>query len=134
MVEVEVVKLFTVNTRVARLSQSPLVLRVAVWDSAFVKVSPFQLYGSLAEQILRLVVEVMGGAIVRFSVAKLSQPPLVFRVAVWVPAALKVNPFQLYGSFAEQILRLIAEVMGGAIVRFSVARLSQPTLLVRAAV
>ena len=42
-----------------------------------------------------MVVEVIGGAIVKFKVARLSQPTLLVKVAVLEPAALKVIPFQV---------------------------------------
>jgi hypothetical protein len=51
---------FTVRFKVAALSQPLLLLRCAVCELLPVNVRPFQVYGSCDEQIVVLVVDVVG--------------------------------------------------------------------------
>ena len=76
---VETLVAFTVNTKVAALSQPTLFVRCAVCVPAPVKVKPFQLYGSEVGQILKFVVEVLVGLTVNTKLAALSQPTLLVR-------------------------------------------------------
>ena len=97
-------------------------------------VCPFQLYGSWLEQIVVLVVLVNVEFTVKFKVAIESQPATLVRFAVYVPAALMAWPFQLYGSWLEQIAVFVVLVKVEFTVKFSVAIESQPAALVRLAV
>ena len=71
---------------------------------------------------------------VRLRVAIESHPAVLVRLAVYVPAALMVCPFQLYGNWFEQIVVLVVLVSVAVAVRFRVAIESQPAALVRLAV
>ena len=71
---------------------------------------------------------------VKFSVATESQPAALVKLAVYVPVALRICPFQLYGSWFEQIVVLVVLVKVDVTVKFSVATESQPAALVRFAV
>ena len=124
----------TVRLNVAALSHPALLVRCAVCEPAAVKVNPFHIYGNALGQMLRLVVDVLVGLIVKFNVAALSQLALLVRCAVCEPAAVKVSPFHVYGNALGQMLRFVVEVLVGLIVKFNVAALSQPTLLLRCAV
>ncbi len=77
------------------------------------------------------VVEVTDGLTVRFNVATESQPAAFVKVTDCEPAALKVNPFQLYGNWASQIVMFVVEVTDGLTVRFNVATESQPAAFVK---
>ena len=92
---VEVVVGNTVNVKVAALSHPTLFVRCAICVPDPVNVKPFHLYGNALGQMLRVVVEVLVGNTVSTKVAALSQPTLLVRCAVCVPAAVKVRPFQL---------------------------------------
>ena len=85
-------------------------------------------------QIVVLVVLVKVGLTVRFNVATESQPAAFVRLAVYVPAALIVCPFQIYGNWLEQMVVLVVLVRVGLTVRLRVAMESQPAALVRLAV
>ena len=84
--------------------------------------------------MLRLLVDVLVGLIVRFKVATLSHPALFVKCAVCEPAPVNVNPFHEYGNALGQMLRLFVDVLVGLIVRFKVAALSHPALFVKCAV
>ena len=124
----------TVNIKVAALSHPTLFVRCAICVPDPVNVKPFHLYGNALGQMLRVVVEVLVGNTVNTKVAALSQPTLLVRCAVCVPAPVKVNPFQTKGNALGQILESVVEVLVGNTVNTKVAALSQPTLLVRCAV
>ena len=82
--------------------------------------------------MLKLLVEEVFVFTVKFNVAKLSQPWLLFNpVLVLEPAAVNVKPFQLYGNALGQILKLVVEDVVVLIVKFKVALLSQPYLLIK---
>ena len=66
----------------------------------------------------------------RFNVAALSQPTALFKCATCVPAALNVKPFQVYGNWDGQILKLFVDALGWLIVKLKVAVLSQPLVVV----
>jgi len=80
------------------------------------------------------VVLVKVGLTVKLRVAMESQPATLIKLAVYVPAALMVCPFQAYGSWLEQMVVLVVLVNVGLTVRFRVAMESQPAALVRLAV
>jgi len=124
----------TVRFRVAMESQPAALVRLAVYVPAALMDCPFQLYGNWLEQMVVLVVLVNVGLTVRFSVAIESQPAALVRLAVYVPAALMVCPFQVYGSWLAQIVVLVVLVNVELMVRFRVATESQPVALVRLAV
>ena len=54
---------------------------------------------------------VVGWVMVRIKVAALSQPILFVRWTVWLPAAEKVNPFQLKGNVLAHTLLSLLEVV-----------------------
>ena len=62
------------------------------------------------------------------NVAAESQPALLVRCAVCVPAPLNVSPFHVYGNAEGHTLIAEFEVVGCVMIRFSVAVLSQPRL------
>ena len=77
------------------------------------------------------MVEVLVGLMVRVKVAALSQPTLLVRCAVCEPAVVKVRPFHVYGNALGQMLRLVVDVLVGLRVNITIAKLSQPPLLIR---
>ena len=81
-----------------------------------------------------MVVLVTTGFAVRFSVATESQPRELVNVVDWLPAAVNIKPFQVYGSWSSQIVRLVVLVTTGFTVRFKVATESQPAALVKVVV
>jgi len=85
-------------------------------------------------QIIVLVVLARVGLTVKFNVAMESQPATLVRLAVYVPAALMVCPFQEYGSWLVQIVVLVVLVSVAVTARLRVAIESQPATLVRLAV
>ena len=97
-------------------------------------VCPFQLYGNWFEQMVVFVVLVNVEFTVRFKVAIESQPATLVRFAVYVPAALMVCPFQLYGNWLEQMIVFVVLVNVEFTVRFNVTTESQPATLIKLAV
>ena len=87
----------TVNTNVAIESQPDTLVRLAVYVPAALIVCPFQVYGNWLLQIAVLVVLVKVGLTVNANVAIESQPLMLVKLAVYVPAAFIVCPFQVYG-------------------------------------
>ena len=85
-------------------------------------------------QIVVLVMLVKVGLTVKFRVAIESQPATLIRFTVYVPAALMVWPFQLYGNWLEQMVVLVVLVRVELTARFKVATESQPATLIRFAV
>ena len=76
------------------------------------------------------MVEVLVAFTVNTNVAALSQPTELVKCAVCVPAALKVNPFHVYGNAEGQILKLVLDVKIAFTVNTKLAALSQPTAFV----
>ena len=76
------------------------------------------------------------GSTVRFNVASESHPVAeLVSVAVCVSVAVKVRPFQEYGSSVSQMVMSVVLVKVGSTVRFNVAKESHPvTALVSEAV
>ena len=76
-------------------SQPSTVGRVAFWVPAPVKTTPFQVWGSsLAQMVLVSVTEYVGFTSSVMATTE-SQPWTVWRVALRVPAPVKVTPFQV---------------------------------------
>ena len=72
----------TVKFSVATESQPAAAIRFAVYVPAALIDCPFQLYGNWLVQIVRSVVLVIVGVIVKFNVATESQPRALTNVAV----------------------------------------------------
>ena len=89
--------------------------------------------GKAAAQIELSFVEVDVGLIITFIVTALSQPTEFVKCATCVPAALKVNPFQVIGNDTAQIELSFVDVDVGLMITFIVTALSQPTEFVRCA-
>ena len=71
------------------------------------------------------------GLMITFIVTALSQPTVFNKCATCVPAALKVNPFQVIGNDAAHIEESFDDVDVGLIITFIVTALSQPTEFVK---
>jgi hypothetical protein len=71
---------------------------------------------------------------VRFNVAILSQFAVLVSVAVYVPAAVIVWPFHVYGNCVVQMVMSVLLVSMLFTVKFNVAMLSQLAALVSVAV
>ena len=97
-------------------------------------VCPFQVYGSWLAQIVVFVVLVRVAFTIRFKVATESHPAALIKLAVYVPAALIVWPFQVYGSWLSQIVVFVMLVNVAFTIKFKVATESQPAVLIRLAV
>ena len=121
----------TVSVSVAIVSHPPVVLvSVSIYVPAAVIVLPFHKYGNLFAQTDAEVVLVNNGVTVRFSVAIVSQPPVVLAsVSMYVPAAVIVLPFHKYGNLFAQTETDWLEVSNGVTVRVSVAIVSQPPVV-----
>ena len=65
---------FTVNTKVAALSQPKALVKCAVCVPAALKVNPFHEYGNTEGQMLKLVLDVDVALTVNTRTAALSQP------------------------------------------------------------
>ena len=63
------------------------------------------------------------------SVAIESQPETLFNVSLYVPAAVKALPFQLYGNWFEQMVVFVVLVKIELTINSSVAMESQPETL-----
>lgn len=81
-------------------------------------------------QLATVVEELLVDFMVRFKVAKLSQPAALISVAVCVPPLLKVSPFHVNGRADGQMLRLVVDELVDLMLRFNVAVESQPAALV----
>src|SRR6266498_2230384 len=128
MLSVFVIRLFTVKFNVAAVSHPPVVDgTVVLYVPAALYCCPYQVYGSCAVQIVMLSVFVIRLFTVKFSVAAVSQPPVVDgTVVLYVPAALYCCPYQVYGNCAVQITISSVFVNKLFIVKFSVAAVSHP--------
>ena len=112
---------------VIALSQPTEFVKWATCVPAALNVNPFQVIGNDTAQIEESFVDVDVGLIITFIVTALSQPTEFNKCATCVPAALKVNPFQVIGNDAAQIELSFVEVDVGLIITFIVIALSQPT-------
>ena len=122
---------FTVRFKVATESQPATLVKVVDCEPAALNVKPFQVYGSALSQMVVFVVLVNIGFTVKFKVATESQPATEVNVVDCEPAALKVSPFQEYGSALLQIVVFVVLVSVGFTVKLSVATESQPAILVK---
>ena len=80
------------------------------------------------------MVEVVGDFTAKIKVATLSQPAEFKKLAVYVPAALQLLPFQTKGKLLEQTEVIVVEVVDCFTVKIKVATLSQPAELIKLAV
>ena len=71
------------------------------------------------------VVLVTAGLTVNINVATESQPLALLSLAVYVPAAVMLCPFQVYGNWLLQIVVLVVLVTAGLTVRLEVGRVGQ---------
>ncbi len=69
-------------------------------------VLPFQLYGSWLVQMVVLVVSLITLFTVSIKLTIESQPLVLLRVSLYVPAALIVLPFHVYGNWLVQMVVL----------------------------
>ena len=92
------------------------------------------MYGSWLSQIVVFVVLVTAGLTFKFSVAIESHPAALIKLAVYVPAAFIVWPFQVYGSWLSQIVVFVVLVSVAFTIKFKVATESQPLTAIRLAV
>jgi hypothetical protein len=113
---------------VTALSQPTEFNKCAICVPAVLNVNPFHVIGNAAKQIEESLVDVDVALIITFIVTALSQPTEFVRCATCVPAALKVNPFQVIGNAAMQIEESFVEVDVGLIVTFNIVVESHPTL------
>ena len=131
MLSVDVSSVLTARFSVATVSQPPLVfINVSLYVPPAVYGLPFHVNGSWLAQTVVFSVDVSSALTVRFSVAIVSQPPLVFiNVSIYVPPAVYGLPFHIYGSWLAQTVVLSVDVSSALTVRFSVANVSQPPLV-----
>src|ERR1044072_2560776 len=98
--------LFTVRMRLMIESQPLLLVRVSLYVPAALMLVPFQRYGSWLVQTVALVVSLSTLFTVRMRLMIESQPALLVRVSLYVPAALMLVPFQLYGNWRSEERRV----------------------------
>src|ERR1044072_8031664 len=123
--------LFTVRMRLMIESQ-PLLL---MWESLYVPAElmlvPFQRYGSWLVQMVALVVSLRTLFTVSMRLIIESQPLLLTRVSLYVPAVLMLVPFQRYGNWLIQIVAFVVSLSTLFTVRMRLMIESQPLLLMR---
>src|SRR5688500_9755882 len=102
--------LFTVRIKLMIESQPLLLVRVSLYVPAALMVLPFQLYGSWLVQIVALVVSLSTLFTVRMRLMIESQPLLLVSVSLYVPAALMVLPFHVYGNWLVQMVVLVVSL------------------------
>ena len=134
MLVVLVSVLLTERFNVAIESQPAVLVNVTENVPAALYVCAFQLYGNWFEQMVVLVVLVSVLLTERFNVATESQPALLVNVTEYVPAALYVCAFQLYGNWFEQMVVFVMLLITGFTVKLSVATESHPAELVNVTV
>jgi hypothetical protein len=71
---------------------------------------------------------------IKFKVAIESQPAVLIKLAVYIPAALMFWPFHVYGSWLSQIVVFVVLVTVEFTVKFNVAMESHPAALIKLAV
>src|SRR6266513_6534753 len=89
---------FTFSINVAIESQPAAVVSVSEYVPAAVSDKPFQMYGNWLAQIVVVVVSLSTAFTFSINVAIESQPVAVVVVSLYVPAAVSMRPFQLYGN------------------------------------
>ena len=124
----------TIKFNVAIESQPLMLVRLAVYVPAALMVWPFQVNGNWFVQMAVLVVLVSVGLTIRIKVAIESQPLMLVRLSVYVPAAFIAWPFQVYGSWFVQMAVFVVLVNVGLTVNINVAMESQPLAVIRLAV
>src|ERR1044072_3129702 len=92
---------------------------------------PFQRYGNWLVQIVALVVSRNTVFTVRMRLIIESQPALLTRGSLYVPAVLMLVPFQRYGNWLVQTVALVVSLSTLFIVRMRLIIESQPLLLIR---
>src|ERR1044072_8241677 len=122
---------FTVRMRFVIESQPLLLMRVSLYVPAVLMLVPFQRYGSWLVQMIALVVSRNTVFTVRMRLMIESQPALLTRVSLYVPAVLMFVPFQRYGSWLVQMIALVVSRNTVFTVRMRLIIESQPLLLVR---
>ena len=122
---------FTVSIRLIIESQPALLVRVSLYVPAALMFVPFQRYGNWLVQMVALVVSRNTGVTVRIRLTIESQPTLLVRVSLYVPAALMFVPFQRYGNWLVQMAALVVSRNTLFTVRMRLMIESQPALLVR---
>src|SRR4030095_11005728 len=115
-------------------SQPAALIKLAVYVPAAVIVWPFQVYGNWLLQIVVLVVLARVGFTAKFNAAMESHPAALIKLAVYVPAAVIVWPFQVYGNWLLQIVVLVVLVRVGFTAKFNAAVESHPAALIKLAV
>ncbi len=93
-------------------------------------VLPFQLYGNWLVQMVVLVVSLNTLFTVRIKLTIESQPLVLLRVSLYVPAALIVLPFHVYGNWLVQMVVLVVSLRTLFTVRIKLTIESHPLLLV----
>src|SRR5687767_3411479 len=91
---------------------------------------PFQRYGNWLVQIVALVVSLRTVFTVNIKLIIESQPLLLDRVSLFVPAAFMLMPFQRYGNWLVQIVALFASLNPLFTVNIRLIIESQPFLLI----
>jgi hypothetical protein len=119
-----------VRIRVAMESQPAELVKVAEYVPAFAYVLPFQLYGSWFEQIVAVVVLVRIEFTISSSEVIESHPEWLVSLSLYVPAAVYDLPFQVYGSWFEQMVAVVVLVRAAFTISSSVAIESHPETLV----
>src|ERR1044072_3715838 len=123
--------LFTVRIKLMIESQPLLLTRVSLYVPAALMLVPFQRYGNWLVQMVALVVSRNTVFTVRIRLIIESQPLLLMRVSLYVPAALMLVPFQRYGNWLVQMVALVVSLSTVLTVRIRLIIESQPLLLVR---
>src|SRR5437762_1006754 len=124
---------FTAKFNEAIESHPAKLIKLAVYVPAALIVWPFQVYGSWLSQTVVFVVLVIVAFTIKFNVAMESHPATLIKLAVYVPAALIVCPFQVYGSWLSQIVVFVMLVSAAFTTKFNVATESQPAALIKLA-
>ena len=91
---------------------------------------PFHRYGNWLVQMVALVVSLNTLFTVNIKLIIESQPLLLVRVSLYVPAALMLMPFQVYGNWLVQMVVLVVSLKILFTVRMRLIIESQPLVLV----
>ena len=92
---------------------------------------PFHVYGNWLVQIVVLVVSLKMLFTVNIKLVIESQPPVLVSVSLYVPAALIVIPFHVYGNWLVQMVILVVSLNMLFTVKIKLVIESQPAVLVR---
>jgi hypothetical protein len=121
---------FTVNIKLMIESQPLLLVSVSLYVPAALILVPFHLYGSWLVQMVVLVVSLNTLFTVNIKLIIESQPLLLVRVSLYVPAALNCVPFHVYGNWLVQMVVLVVSLKTVFTVKIKLMIESQPLLLV----